>query len=94
MQRKRTEAMVSSMRKVMFRFGLLSIVLTVSPMAGANTVQWYSEHLDVAEATQKACLKKTQARIQLSADAMEECQRASTAVVHSATFTPSPVKSY
>lgn len=76
------------------RVGLFLIALAASPLAGAHTVQWYSAHLNIAQATRDACFKQKQAGEQLSAEAMEECQRASTAYVHSATFTPSTAKSY
>jgi hypothetical protein len=62
--------------------------------ANAHTQEWYADHLVDAQATQSRCLARLKAGERISQDEMEECHRASGAVVHSTKFKPIPPKSY
>ncbi|MEM5314198.1 hypothetical protein [Paraburkholderia sp. JHI869] len=74
-----------------------AVVLTASAAmqsASAHTQEWYSSHLPEARAMESQCLARLKTNGRLSQDDMDECHRASGAVVHSAKFTPSDPKTY
>lgn len=68
--------------------------ITMASLACAHTQEWYADHLTDAKAMQSQCMKRLKDNLQLSTDEMDECRRASGAVLHSGTFTPSKPKSY
>lgn len=62
--------------------------------ASGHTQEWYSSHLPEAHAMESQCLARLKAGGRLYRDDMDECHRASGAVVHSTKFTPSEPKTY
>lgn len=81
------------MNKATLYFVVASAALTAS-IASAHSREWYFSNLPEAKATYERCLARVKAGETLAGADKDECQRASTAVVHSAAFIPSKPVSY
>jgi hypothetical protein len=72
----------------------MALAAGTSSAAVAHSREWYVSNLPEAKATYERCLARVKGGEALAQADKEECQRASTAVVHAATFTPSKPISY
>ncbi len=72
----------------------ISLAAVSSSDAFAHSREWYAANLPEAKATNERCLARLKTEGTLPKEDMDECQRASTAIVHTTTFTPSKSVSY
>jgi len=59
------------------------------PTAGAASVEWYANHIELAKSTQATCNARLQKREPLSEDVLEDCRHANEAMLHAHSFTAS-----
>ncbi|MFM0515143.1 hypothetical protein [Paraburkholderia sp. RL17-373-BIF-A] len=73
---------------------VISLAAVMPFTASAHSVEWYADNLPEAQATNKRCTEHLKQVGALSKVEMEECQRASTALLHATSFVPSKPVSY
>jgi hypothetical protein len=73
---------------------VISVAAVMPFSAFAHSIGWYAANLPEARATNKRCTEQLKEAGTLSKVEMEECQRASTALVHATNFAPSRPVSY
>ncbi|WP_132384577.1 MULTISPECIES: hypothetical protein [unclassified Paraburkholderia] len=81
----------------MMKFTVIAVIslAAVTPFSAfAHSIEWYAANLPEARATNKQCMEQLKQAGTLSKVKMEECQRASTALVHATNFVPSKPVSY
>jgi hypothetical protein len=72
----------------------MTLVALTSTGASAHSLEWYQSNLPEAKVTYERCLGHLKGGETLSSEDREECQRASTAIVHHTSFTTSKPVSY
>lgn len=73
---------------------VISLAAVMPFSALAHSIEWYAANLPEARATNQRCMEQRKQAGALSKVEMEECQRASTALVHAISFVPSKPVSY